>query len=437
MRFRRVWLDVLRAEGPASAWRRAAERFVEARRSARYARAGPDAVFDVPVLNVAPFPPAARFGGLAVQLAGRLAAERRSRPVALLFPHGRGWRLEVDDATGPSVLALAGAAPRPTALRDEAFEDVVLEAARRVRARLVHVEGLSGFPPESLGGLARRLPVVLSTHDHAAWCVRPNLVEEPVGAFCGFSRDGARCARCLSASFAVPEGFAAERRAATGEALALARLLVHPSEYLRRVHQDRFGLAAPGAVVVPGFPGARVAPRTGPFALRHAAFVGSVRRHKGGAVFAQVARALRGSGIAFSAFGGGDPALVGTLRTLGVRVHGHYRAGDLPALLVRRRVDLALLPSLWPETFSLTLSECRAAGVPVVAFDLGAIAERVREGGGGVLVPLEGGAAAIATLLADLAAGRRGAEALRPVPDEEPGFAGAAAAMAGVYRSLS
>src|SRR5204862_7861290 len=63
------------------------------------------------------------------------------------------------------------------------------------------------------------------------------------------------------------------------------------------------------------------------------------------------------------------------------------RAGTLPRLLRKHRVDLALLLSIVPESYGLTLSECWEAGVPVIALDHGAIAERMRARGGGVLVP--------------------------------------------------
>jgi len=49
---------------------------------------------------------------------------------------------------------------------------------------------------------------------------------------------------------------------------------------------------------------------------------------------------------------------------------------------------VAWLPSVWPETWCFTLSEAWCAGLPVVAFDLGAQAERIRHTGGGVLLPL-------------------------------------------------
>jgi O-antigen biosynthesis protein len=53
-----------------------------------------------------------------------------------------------------------------------------------------------------------------------------------------------------------------------------------------------------------------------------------------------------------------------------------------------------------PEAHGLTLDECALAGVPVVAFDHGALAERIRAAGGGVLVPLAAGAAGIQQALA-------------------------------------
>jgi glycosyltransferase involved in cell wall biosynthesis len=36
------------------------------------------------------------------------------------------------------------------------------------------------------------------------------------------------------------------------------------------------------------------------------------------------------------------------------------------------------LPSIWPETFSYTLSIGLEAGVPIAAFDIGAIADRLK-----------------------------------------------------------
>ena len=42
------------------------------------------------------------------------------------------------------------------------------------------------------------------------------------------------------------------------------------------------------------------------------------------------------------------------------------------------QVDIVLIPSIWPETFSYTTEEAIKMDLPVAVFDLGAPAERVR-----------------------------------------------------------
>ncbi len=102
-------------------------------------------------------------------------------------------------------------------------------------------------------------------------------------------------------------------------------------------------------------------------------------------------------------------------------MRGYYRAGSLPRLLRRDRVDLAILPSVVPESFCLVLSECRAAGVPVLAFDSGAVGERLRNEGGGLAVPPAEGAAGMAALAAEVTGGERVLLPLAARTEPEPG----------------
>jgi glycosyltransferase involved in cell wall biosynthesis len=122
-------------------------------------------------------------------------------------------------------------------------------------------------------------------------------------------------------------------------------------------------------------------------------------------MFEQVVRLVEAAApgaVRWSVYGGGDADLLARLRRLPrVRVRGYYRSGSLPRLLAADRVDLALLLSIVPESYGLTLSECRAAGAPVVAFDLGALADRLRAQGGGWLVPLAAGAQGVAEVIAE------------------------------------
>ena len=65
----------------------------------------------------------------------------------------------------------------------------------------------------------------------------------------------------------------------------------------------------------------------------------------------------------------GSPALKAT---------GRYRHEDLVDLIEKNQINMFLFPSIWPETFSYVVAELMALHVPIVAFDLGAPAERLR-----------------------------------------------------------
>ncbi|MEN3794250.1 glycosyltransferase [Fulvimarina sp. MAC3] len=81
-----------------------------------------------------------------------------------------------------------------------------------------------------------------------------------------------------------------------------------------------------------------------------------------------------------------DHALFATRK---VFVTGTYEADELPTLLAASHAELVLLPSVCPETWSYTLSDVWRSGLEVLAFDLGSIAERIKDHGGGRLLPLE------------------------------------------------
>ncbi|MBW8767845.1 MAG: glycosyltransferase, partial [Geodermatophilales bacterium] len=123
-----------------------------------------------------------------------------------------------------------------------------------------------------------------------------------------------------------------------------------------------------------------------------------------------------------------------------VRVRGYYRSGSLVDRLRQEGVDLALLLSIVPESYSLALSECLAAGVPVVAFDHGAIAERLRRHGGGLLVEPAAGAQGIAAAVAARVNGLRipgeGLSQAAPVTGGAALPGNAAQAFIDLYREL-
>ncbi|WP_242010112.1 glycosyltransferase [Acetobacter conturbans] len=79
-----------------------------------------------------------------------------------------------------------------------------------------------------------------------------------------------------------------------------------------------------------------------------------------------------------------DAALMETGR---VHVTGFYKEEEAVALVRAQKADYALIPSVWPETWCFTLGVAWRAGLNVAAFDLGAVADRIRTTGRGHIVP--------------------------------------------------
>jgi glycosyltransferase involved in cell wall biosynthesis len=59
-------------------------------------------------------------------------------------------------------------------------------------------------------------------------------------------------------------------------------------------------------------------------------------------------------------------------------VTGNYKRDDLVDLIEVHRINMFFFPSICPETFSYVIEEMMRLGLPIVAFDLGAPAERLR-----------------------------------------------------------
>ncbi len=112
-------------------------------------------------------------------------------------------------------------------------------------------------------------------------------------------------------------------------------------------------------------------------------------------------------------FAGGGEAAVRYATATGGRAIPHYAPDDLPPLVDAFDPDVALLPSLLPETYGYVLSEMQALGLPVLAADRGAYGERGALAGSAMTV-LPPTAQAFAAALSDAAAAPERIE--RPKP---------------------
>ncbi|HUL96035.1 MAG TPA: glycosyltransferase family 4 protein [Usitatibacter sp.] len=133
---------------------------------------------------------------------------------------------------------------------------------------------------------------------------------------------------------------------------------------------------------------------------RHvAAVIGAIGPHKGSAILDALSFALAGSDIAVVVVGYLDMQVVPGWRGDHVFVHGAYQDDEVGPLLAAYGAEIALFPHQVPESFSYTLSDAWAAGLPVLVPREGALGERLERHGGGWFLPPGFGASEVAAQL--------------------------------------
>ena len=203
-------------------------------------------------------------------------------------------------------------------------------------------------------------------------------------------------------------------------------LFVAPSQALADEYR-RLGIpAAKLRVSDYGFPPLAAAkPRAlDPRAPLRIGFVGTLVWHKGVHVLLEAAAQLPREGFEILVFGSVEtfPDYVNSLRRqavgLPVRFLGGFESAD--AADVYGRIDVLVVPSLWPENSPLVIHEAFQAGVPVVGARIGGIPELLRGGEAGLLVDAHS-SADLARSLATLVASReRVAELAAALPPVKP-----------------
>ncbi len=341
---------------------------------------------------------------LALVAHGDTARRRYGEHLSLRFP--------ADDRGALRAWPLA----RPIAATVDASSEYRAILADVVRDFAVDAVVVSSLIGHSLDALRSGLPTFVVCHDrYPAWPLLHDEFDHPARRW-----DAAELQHLLDRPHVSPfaEGDTSAwfaLRDAWIEALQAARAtLVFPGEALRasllRIEPrlDAFGWRAIAHGLHPF--AAPEAPWSAPPRARARVLVlGRINGAKGEQLLRAVLPAatrsmdfhLLGCGKAGETFFGQS----------GVSIELDYARDELPALMARIRPDFALLPSTVAETFSYTLSELWALGVPPLACAIGSFAERIAHGSNGWLV--ENSPAAVLDALHALARDRALRDRLR------------------------
>lgn len=306
---------------------------------------------------------------------------------------------------------------------------------------VVHVFHLRNIGPAGIEEpTLRGIPVVVNLMDF--WFLCPNyLLWRRDGGLCdGPPEGGAGCVPCIDPVLAervaavrgdlralgpLPtppgnQGPSIVRRAHSlmGRKEHLLSLLrradrvIAPSRFIARLHEAH-GIPAEQIVHLPyGLDPERFADMPARKATPgrphlDVGFIGSISRHKGVNVLLAALAHADAANLRVHLYGSRDSqpgyseALIDGISDARVVFHGPFAPTRLGSVLAS--LDVLVVPSLWYENTPFAILEALHAGVPVVASDLGGMAEVVRDGENGRLFPA-GDARALGALLQRMAA---------------------------------
>jgi glycosyltransferase involved in cell wall biosynthesis len=277
------------------------------------------------------------------------------------------------------------------------------ETLAQVQPDLVHIQHMMGLPVSLVRQLQQLgIPYLITLHDYWWICSNAQLVTNYSGELCNGPRLWLNCGRCLLAragagqlwplSPAVAPLPAARHLALRQVMLGAKRILPVSDSVARRTASlglpgDKMQVIRHGINVPPGVkqavrqPGERL--RIG--------YVGNLAWQKGVHVLIEAVNRLPAEAVSLVILGDEArfPDYARDLRQgaahPGIRFLGQIPHDDLWGHL--QEMEVLVFPSLWYEGAGLVIQEAFATGLPVIASDLGAIPESIRDGVDGLLFP--------------------------------------------------
>ena len=270
-------------------------------------------------------------------------------------------------------------------LKGELVENI-LEELKGFLITAIHVHSIHKFPDWAISLLEQikhclQIPTYFSIHDYELICPRISLFDTRTLSYCGEPSRSKECNECISTngSYYGPNVDIEEWRSRSRKVLDMCDYIICPNQTVA-INMKRY------------FPGLEFICRAHPEQLKPAinykprtsnnvivvAILGALTEIKGASVLYACAKHAKDNSLPLKFILFGYSYIDKELKKLGnVVITGKYESHRLAQLLAKANPSFVFLPSLCPETYSYTLSEAWLNNLYVVAFDIGAIAERI------------------------------------------------------------
>jgi GT2 family glycosyltransferase len=297
---------------------------------------------------------------------------------------GRSWTFPLEAALGDG------------SLRDEGYRRAITSMCRSLGIDVIHVHHLLRNTLD-IADVAAALGIryALTLHDYFMLCPSYTLLDpaaEPCGACVGRTRLENADACLRHAGQSAAPGSIATRQGEMQKFLDGASRLFAPNARVVDIFvgrfpnlRDRIQIVEHGHRWTDRRDQTTKRPRRERHGQLNVAMIGGLEPHKGLAAARHLLRANQRKGTVFHLYGWTPDGDLRNVVGRQVRIdgsafvyHGPYEADTIVPTLMADGIDVGLHLAVWEETFSFTLSEFAAAGIPVIAGELGAQGERVR-----------------------------------------------------------
>lgn len=265
--------------------------------------------------------------------------------------------------------------------------EMILVFLEKIENCEVFVNNLAGWPNicSSLKEISKlkNAKIVFFVHDYYCLCPSYNLIDFS-GNFCNLEPSKNACNRCLSLHKHLPISKSnipdiSEWRKSWVNFLNVADSVSSPSEYAKRLVHKKY--PSQKIKVIPHetkYDWRKISNKiTHDSKTLKIGVVGNITFPKGSKIVEEVARYIEAEDI------DAEIIIIGQLdieyKIKRVKIHGKYELKKLPTLVKKYNLDLALVPSIWPETFCYVVAEIIQLGLPLVTLPLGAQAEQAKK----------------------------------------------------------
>ncbi len=279
----------------------------------------------------------------------------------------------------------------------QAFKKVI----ESFRPHLVHIQHLMGMPISITTQLQQyKIPYFITLHDYWWLCPNAQLLTNYDNSLCdGPSKLHLNCARCALARSGYPNLWAVVPTLAPlltwrdhklRQTLSAAKMIIAPSPFVRswyashRIPKNHIQVIPHGIAPPPDI----LSSYTIKPPIRFT-YIGGLSWQKGVHILIEAFRGVRGPAELWIA---GDeqadpPYVISLKERASPNVHFLGRLSHKGVWELLQQVHAVVIPSLWHETFSLIAHEALAAQRPVIASQVGALGDAIRDGENGILLP--------------------------------------------------